>query len=376
MPLETPGLTLPAPKTDFIGLEGKIHLATGGEPPLLQSHRGAFERFANDKAGGFDGYFTHWRVVDRVRERLATWVGLEAGDIGLVGNASEGIVKVCSSIAWQTGDSVVVSALDYASGRYALSSLQRQGVELRLVPGRAWHLATEDLLAACDDRTRLLYVSQVNALTGQELDLAALSAALEGGPTALMVDVSHALGVVPVDGTLADFLVSCCYKFVLGVHDGILAWNRRRRPHFEPFGAGWRSGQGTGDPGAFTPKDTVERAEFGNAGHLGAYLLEDSLAYLEGFGIDAIAAHTRSLSERMIAGMTDLDLDVMTPAGPENHAANAAFHWPDPKPVVERAAAEDILIWGDNNRIRTSAHLFATADDVERFLDRLPVLLA
>ena len=36
--------SLPAPKSDFIGLEGKVHLATGGEPPLLQAHRQAFER--------------------------------------------------------------------------------------------------------------------------------------------------------------------------------------------------------------------------------------------------------------------------------------------------------------------------------------------
>ncbi len=43
---------LPAPKSDFIGLDGKVHLATGGEPPLLKAHRGAFERFAADKAAG------------------------------------------------------------------------------------------------------------------------------------------------------------------------------------------------------------------------------------------------------------------------------------------------------------------------------------
>ena len=88
------------------------------------------------------------------------------------------------------------------------------------------------------------------------------------------------------------------------------------------------------------------------------------------------AAHTRALSERMIAGMSDLGLDVMTPAGALNHAANAAFHWPDPEPVVARAAAEGILIWGDNDRIRASAHLFTTETDVERFLERLPALLA
>ena len=41
---------LPAPKSDFIGLEDKVHLATGGEPPLLVGHRDAFENFAADKA--------------------------------------------------------------------------------------------------------------------------------------------------------------------------------------------------------------------------------------------------------------------------------------------------------------------------------------
>src|SRR3546814_13910571 len=56
---------LPALKDDFIGLDGKIHLATGGEPPLLAAHRAAFERFARDKAGGFDGYRSEERRVGK-----------------------------------------------------------------------------------------------------------------------------------------------------------------------------------------------------------------------------------------------------------------------------------------------------------------------
>ena len=35
--------TLPAPKSDFIGLDNKIHLASGGEPPMLVNHRKAFD---------------------------------------------------------------------------------------------------------------------------------------------------------------------------------------------------------------------------------------------------------------------------------------------------------------------------------------------
>ena len=78
---------LPAPKGDFIGLEGKVHLATGGEPPLLKAHRAAFEDFAADKADGFTGYHRHWDVVAEVREHVARWMRMETDDIALLGIA-------------------------------------------------------------------------------------------------------------------------------------------------------------------------------------------------------------------------------------------------------------------------------------------------
>ena len=366
---------LPAPKGDFIGLEGTVNLATGGEPPLLLAHRAAFEAFARDKADGFSGYHRHWGVIDEVRASIARRIGLEQGDIALLANASEAIMRVVSSIDWQPGDNVVAPELDYASGRYALASLKAKGVELRLVPATGWALTEQHLLDACDDRTRLVYVSQVNAMTGQHVDIEAISRGLEAGPAALLVDASHALGAVPVQGGLADFTVSCCYKFLLGIHEGILAWNRRRWPEFTPAGAGWSSAnEGTG-AGDYITKPDARRAEYGNPGHLGAYLLRASLEYLDGFGVEAIAAHVRRQSGRMVQRMTELGLEVMTPPEAARRAGNAAFRHPDPHKIVHRAAAEDILIWGDNGRIRASAHLFTTDADVTRFLDRLPSLL-
>ena len=366
---------LPAPKSDFIGLEGKIHLATGGEPPLLVKHREAFERFARDKACGHEGYWTHWKVDDKVRAAVARLSAAEPGDVALIGNASDGIMKVVSGIDWRPGDNVVAPELDYASGRYALASLQAQGVELRLVPARDWVLAEEDLQAACDSRTRLVYVSQVNALTGQHVNLSKVVQGRDGSSALLLVDASHAFGAVPLRADLADFTVSACYKFALGVHDGILIWNRRRQPDFAPGGAGWASATAGATAADFVMKPDARRFEYGNAGHLGAYLLGESLAYIEGFGIDAVAAHVRTLAERLIAGLTGRGLEVMTPAGPERHAGNVCFRGPDPEAVMQRAAEEDILIWADNGRVRLSAHLFTTEEDVEILLERLPEFL-
>lgn len=373
--MPAPTRPLPARRSDFIGLEGTIHLATGGEPPLLVGHRDAFERFARDKAAGFAGYWTHWKVDGDLRAAVARMACAEPGDVALIGNASDGIAKIVSGIDWRPGDNVVAPELDYASGRYALAALRNLGVELRLVPARRWVLSEDDLLRACDARTRLVYVSQVNALTGQHVDLQQISTQLVE-PAMLLIDASHAFGAVPLRADLADFTVSACYKFALGVHDGILIWNRRRQPEFAPGSAGWASAGAGTTPADFVMKPDARRFEYGNAGHLGAYLLLESLAYIEGFGIGAVAAHVRALAERLIAGLLDLGIEVMTPAGSERHAGNVCFRCADPEALMQRAAEDGILVWSDNDRVRVSAHLFTTEADIDTFLERLPVYLS
>ena len=368
--------TLPAPKDDFIGLDDKIHLATGGEPPLLVRHRYAFEAFADDKARGMNGYANHWQVVEDVRKRLSPMMRLEAEEIGLIGNASEGIVKVLSSVDWRFGDNVVTSDCDYASGRYALASLARQGVEVRMVSTRGWRIDVDDLLDHCDERTRVLYISQVNAMTGQLIDIEPLSRALATSSVILLLDASHALGAVSVRGDLADFTVSSCYKFALGIHEGIFAWNRTRRPNFEPFGVGWAAANPGDTPDRFQRKEGAKRVEFGNAGHLGAYLMRESLDYLGRYGSGAVTEHIQALCCRMIDGMTALNLDVMTPIAPGEQAGNAAFVCDNPTAIVAKAEADGIYVWGDNGRVRASAHVFTTKADVDVFLEKLPRYLA
>ena len=366
---------LPAPRSDFIGIEDRIHLATGGEPPLLVAHRTAFEQFAKDKAGGMLGYANHWNVVDEVRCKLANLFNLSKSDIALIGNASEGIIKVLSSISWKPGDNVVVSELDYTSGRYAFGSLQNKGVQVRLAPSNDWRIQTSELQNLCDEKTRALYISQVNATTGQFIDITELSRHLEDTCTVLILDASHALGVVPVQGNLADFTVSSCYKFALGIHEGVFAWNQVRKSEFIPFGVGWASANPGNARHEYNIKDGAQRVEYGNSGHLGAYLLRESLDYLNSYGIEAISIHARAMCQLIIAGLKKHNLEIITPNASLDLAGNAAFVCSDPASVVNKAEADNILIWGDNGRIRISAHIFTTSADIEYFLDRLPTYL-
>src|SRR5690606_16463319 len=133
--------SLPASRSDFIGLEdGRIHLATGGQPPLLKRHREAFEAYAADKAAGSAGYHRHWQVGIETKALLARLTGLPAEDHALIGSTSEGIARALSAIPLAAGDNVVVSELDYAAGRHAMLRLAQLGVEPRVVKGRDWRI--------------------------------------------------------------------------------------------------------------------------------------------------------------------------------------------------------------------------------------------
>jgi len=357
-----------ASKSDFIGLDdGRTHLATGGQPPLLKAHRAAFEAYAADKADGAAGYQRHWQVGAEVKDRLATLTGLPAADHALIGSASEGIARALSAIDWRPGDNVVVSELDYAAGRHAMLRLGQLGVEARMVPGRGWRIEADDLLGACDGRTRALYVSQVTSLTGQRVDIAALSAALPA-PAMLIVDASHALGVVPVDGRLADVTVSSCYKYLCATQMGVLAWNRERRPDFEPLTVGWCSGTDAPDHRAYAPHPDGRRAQAGNSNHLDVYLLRTSLDYLLGFGIPAISAHVERLATGLHAGLSARSLEMITPEPATERAGNVAFAHPDNAGIVARAATAGIHLWDGYGRVRCSLHLFNDRADLDRLL--------
>jgi selenocysteine lyase/cysteine desulfurase len=366
---ETSPHRLPAPRSDFIGLDdGRVHLATGGQPPLLAVHRAAFEAYAADKARGPAGYWQHWAVGAEVKERLERLTRLPAADHALVGSASEGIARVLSAIDWRAGDNVVVSDKDYASGRFALLRLAALGVEARVVKARGWRIDSGDLLGACDARTRALYVSQVTSLTGQRIDLVPLSEALRPRGTVLIVDAGHALGVVPVDGRLADFTVASCYKYLCATQMGILAWNRERRPEFEPLAVGWASGNDAADGASFVPHRDARRAQAGNSNHLDVYLLKASLDYLLGYGIDRIAAHVGALAGLLHAGLSARGLELVTPAPAAERAGNIAFAHADDTGLVRRAAEAGIHLWDGGGRVRCSVHRFNTEDDVERLL--------
>ena len=372
-------MTSPISKDLFIGIEHVAHLAAGGEAPVLRSHVDASLRFLLDKGNTMPGRERFFVVLGRARERLAALLGGGPHEVSFLAHASEGLFVASEGIDWRHGDNVVVEQSEYPSVLQAWQRLRGKGVEVRAV-GEEPVVPFAELESAVSARTRVVAVSHVSYLTGARHDLAALRHLADRVGARLVVDASHALGVVPVDGTLCDVVVSCCYKWLFGVHGvGVFFVNGRRWPDLVPPWVGWHSAERDEDWRRRTDyrlRAGAERFEAGNPPFLPIYLLENARQTLDGVDGRAVEAHVLALGGELRRGLVKLGLPVLTPEAPEARAGNIVFAT-DRSPELERALrAAGVLTWSGDGRLRISVHGYNDEGDVARALDalaRLPV---
>ncbi len=107
-----------------------------------------------------------------LREQLARLIHAPSPkDIALLKNTSEALSMVAHGFPWQPGDNVVIGDMEFPSNRIVWESLSERHVELRQVSVPQDGDFESALIAAADDRTRVLSVSSVQYSTGLRLDL-------------------------------------------------------------------------------------------------------------------------------------------------------------------------------------------------------------
>jgi cysteine desulfurase/selenocysteine lyase len=365
-------------KSNFIGLEDITHLAAGGESPMLKSHRQAIDQFMIDKSRGEQARALEADMVELARGKCASLFSVQPEEITFLSNASEGINNVAYGIDWQRGDNVVVADVEFPSGILPWTCFEKLGVEVRIVRHRNWFIDLEDVAALIDARTRVVSISHVSMFTGQRIDLETLSRLVRSSNALLLLDATHAAGVVPVDASLADIMVSSCYKWLLGAHGAAVFYvNRERLPDFRPPFLGWNNSTKHGGwekPTEFALQPSVHQFQPGNAGFISVYILNNALDQILQTGIDAIEQHALTLSGMVYEAVESLGFELMTPFEDSHRAGNVCFMAENIEIIRQQLERQQILIWGAYagfGRLRISTHLYNDSDDVERCIAAL-----
>ncbi len=280
------------------------------------------------------------------RSLFAGLVGARPEDVALVTTTSSAAGLVAASLPVEAGSNVVLYERDFTSAMLPWQGLERQGVELRLVP-------LEAVPEAVDERTAIVSVSLVQSAEGRVVDLDALRAT----GARIFLDATQAVGAYPVDVEGVDFLVAHAYKWLLCPRGlAFLYAEPERRLEIEPWTAGWKSREDPYEDYYGLPELTGDARRLDvSLPWLPAAGGRASLELFASLGIGRIAAHNLGLA-RALTGELGL---------PDAESPIVRLAVDDAEGAARRLQEAGIACSVRGGSVRLSFHLYNDETDVE-----------
>jgi selenocysteine lyase/cysteine desulfurase len=367
-------------RRDFPSLDGRTYLnsAAEGIPPLAV--RDALAQYFRDKELGMDGRKPHAEQWEATKALVAAFYGLSPAEIGICSCSSEAYNLAAMALRLKPGDEVVVNDLDFPAG--ATPWLQESSpATAKVWRNRGGALRADALVPLLGPKTRLVTVSLVSFFNGFTVALPEVVAAVrKHSPALLAVDVTQALGRVPLDLTGADLIVSSTHKWILASHGGgLVGVPAARAADWTVPAGGWFNLEDPFGPTRFekaVSKPGAAGFTVGMPNYPAVYAIRAGLDYVRGVGVANIDRHARPLVLHCLEEVRKLPVELLTPAEPDHVAGIFAFRHPKAEQIHAHLHAKNIHVMSHAGRVRVAVHGYNTAGDVERFVTELKAALA
>lgn len=360
---------------DFPALAETIYLNTAAEgiPPVAVGD--ALAQYFKDHQLGMDGRELHFAQREAVKELTAKMYGLTAGEIGICSCSSEAYNLAAMALQLQPGDEVIINDLDFPAG--ATPWLQPTcPATTKVWQARDGGLRIEDLIPLLGPQTRLVTVSLVSFFNGFMVNVPALVEAVrQHSPALVAVDVTQALGRVPLELEGVDLIVSSTHKWICACHGGGLVGvpKKQTKTWTVPAG-GWFNLQDAFGPDRFDRAVSLPGAAsftVGMPNYPAIYGIRAGLEYIQSVGVEAIAETTRPLVHACLDGVTKLPVEMLTPVEKDSLAGIISFRHPQMDEIYGYLHAENIHVMVHAGRMRISIHGYNRMAEIEKLLETL-----
>lgn len=261
----------------------------------------------NAGRGATSGALDAARTIHGCRAKLARLLGCPRADhVCFTPNSTAALNTVINGVV-RPGDRVVTTVLEHNSVLRPLNRLAaEQGVTVEHAGCDAnGVLDYDELERLVTPGTRAVVVTHASNVTGNEVDIARVAAMAHAAGALVIVDASQSAGTAHIDMRAMGLDVVCFtgHKGLMGpqgtgglaVAEGI---------DMAPWAMG---GTGVHSFDALQPLEWPTRLEAGTLNGHGIAGLSAGLDFIEAQGgVEAIAAHERSLAERFLAGVREI----------------------------------------------------------------------
>ena len=252
-------------------------------------------------------------AFEGARERVRRFIGARSTrEIIFTRGTTEGINLIAQAYArprFKPGDEILISALEHHSNIVPWQMVCEQtGCTLKVAPiNRRGELEFEEFERRLSPRTRLVGVAHVSNALGTVLPVKRIIEASHARGALVLIDGAQAVPHTPVDVAAldADFYTFSSHKLYGPTGIGVLYGREALLQAMPPW-------QGGGDMiltvsfEKSTFNELPYKFEAGTPNISGAVGLAAAMDYIEGLGLEAIAAHEERLLRRATAELAQL----------------------------------------------------------------------
>ncbi|MFO7917842.1 MAG: aminotransferase class V-fold PLP-dependent enzyme [Anaerolineae bacterium] len=206
------------------------------------------------------------------------------------------------------GDHVITSSMEHNSMMRPLRALEREGVELTVVPcSPEGTLDLDDVEAAIDPNTVMVALNQASNVVGTLLPVAEAGRLARKYDLLLLVDAAQTAGAYPIDvqEDEIDLLAFTGHKSLGGPMGtgGLVIGERVDVARLDPL---MRGGTGSNSEREEQPDFLPDMCESGTPNAVGLAGLGAGVRWVRERGVEAIRAHEVTLTQILIDGLRDV----------------------------------------------------------------------
>lgn len=325
--------------------------------------------------------------LEQIRVRFARLVGVPDGAcIAVVPSASYGIATAAQNLPVSESQNIVVTAAQFPSNIYAWRRVAAEsGADLRTIGPPAGELRrgaiwNERLLEAIDESTAVVALGQVHWTDGTFFDLGAVGARARETGAALVVDGTQSVGAFPFDiaELQPDALICAGYKWLMGPYSLGVAYFGPRFEGGVPLEETWIGRVGSDDfPRLVDYQDAYRpgaaRFEAGETSNfILVPMLNAALELVGGWGVEAIQAYCRGLTDTLVAEAGELGFGAEEGRWRAGHMVGLrAPQGVVPQELQARLAANQIQVSVRGDVLRVSPHVYNDLGDIESLVSAL-----
>ena len=368
-------------KTEFSQDDGLLYLNHAAVAPWPRRTTEAVKAFAEENLSSGAQNYPQWLQQEKLlRTQLQSLINAPSSDdIALLKNTSEALSVVACGIDWQAGENIIGTDQEFPSNRIAWQAQEKHGIEYRAVDITHTDEPELAIIAACDDRTRLMAVSSVQYGTGLRLDIEHLGRFCRDNDILYCVDAIQSIGAhkFDVQAIQADFVMADAHKWMLGPEGIALFYCRAElREQLELHQFGWHMVQDHGNYDAKTWEiaETARRFECGSPNMLGIHALFASLSLLDEVGIeqiDRIILNNTSYLFDKLESIDALTLLSSTQGSRRSGIVTFKIDEQDHAAIHRKLLENNVICAHRSGGIRFSPHFYTSHEIIDKALEIL-----